>query len=129
MNPPQSTAPKAPTYPRRAYIVRAAPPNGYSDALSVVACIVLRLDNAGFAVCQVQIGSTTEERFVRIEDLASTHDRALARVHHLLHAIEFRPPHHDVAGTTNPAACDSPPAATPSAGAPQQQQVPAVVHG
>lgn len=118
MNTPSPTAPKAPTYPRRAWIVRVAPINGYTDSLTVQACMVLRLDNAGFAVCQVRTGSTTEERFVRVEDLASTHDRALARVHHLLHAIEFRPPLHDVAGMTNPAAC-----------APQTQQVPAVVHG
>lgn len=87
-------------FPRRAWIVRLSPLNGYCDTFHVQACNVLRMRDDKTAVCLVRVGAEIEERSVSVDDLASTQARAIAKVTLGLHSLAARPLPEKVAGMT-----------------------------
>ncbi|HTJ79872.1 MAG TPA: hypothetical protein VL357_12825 [Rariglobus sp.] len=106
---------KKPSFPRRALLVRASyeNANSYADAFAVVSVEVLSVID-GKACCRVRSGSAFRVETHSVESLASTPERAAAKVKEHFAALLSRPLLQPVAGKTEAAAAVTLPSQTPA---------------
>ncbi len=100
---------KTTALPRRALLVSAPHlrAGSFSDSVTVQACVVLRIDGDD-ALVEVRTGATADKRLVSVADLASTAEKASAKLAAHFVALLSRPIQSAASGMTESTATANP---------------------